>query len=167
MNKVKQIIDNEFDSRLGLAVLSYALGQLGQDQAASLTDEDIEKAEGNALMTKDFVQSLMKCAREVAKTSFCDDIIPYIVEEYGYLSKAREIAEKIVAINEYHEMNPCGLDEIISNIHNIERSLINGDDRWYIEQMEEYINEGTYDDEFVEMCEEVLYMLKARKQNEK
>ena len=161
MNKVKQIIDNEFDSRLGLAVLSYTLGQLGQDQAASLTDDDIEKAEGNALMTKDFVQSLMKCAKRVAsECSFTNDIVPYIIEEYGYLSNIRKIAEKLVMIEERYETNHTNAEETINNIRHIEHDLRNGFACSYIRQLENDINESE-DEEYIELCEEVLYMLKA------
>lgn len=161
MNKVKQIIDNEFDSRLGLAVLSYTLGQLGQDQAATLTDEDIEKTEGNGIMTESFVQSLMRCAKRVAsECSFTNDIVPYIIEEYGYLSKIREIAEKLVMIEERYETNHTNAEETINSIHYIEHELRNGSARWYIRQLENDINESE-DEEYIELCEDVLYMLKA------
>lgn len=90
-DKVKKIIREEFDERMNLMVLTYLLSQLGMDQAASITDDDIAKMEGNALMTEGFVQSLVRTARRIAKEcSFVDDIIPYIVTEFDYLAKEAE-----------------------------------------------------------------------------
>lgn len=88
MNKVEQIIEEDFDGRLGLSVLIYTLCQLGQDKAAEITDEEIKNVKGNAMMTDHFVQALVKTSRRVAKEcDFIKDIIPYIVNEYGYLAK--------------------------------------------------------------------------------
>lgn len=86
--KVQKIIREDFDERLCVMVLSYTLGQLGLEQAASITDEDIESLEGNAMMTRDFVQALARTARRIAKEcSLTDDIIPYIIANCGFLTK--------------------------------------------------------------------------------
>ena len=88
MNKVKQIIEEDFDGRMGLAVLMYMFCQLGQDKAAEITDEEIENVKGNAFMTDRFVQAMVKTARRIAREcNFINDVIPYIVNEYGYLAK--------------------------------------------------------------------------------
>lgn len=90
MNKVEQIIYEEFDERLGLMVLTYTFSQLGQDRAAAITDDEIESAEENAMMSKNFIQSLMRCARRIGREcNFVNDIIPYIIENYGYLAKKK------------------------------------------------------------------------------
>lgn len=90
MLKVKQIIEEEFDGRLGVMVMTYLLGQLGMDAAARISDEDIEALDGNALMTRDFIQALVRTARRIAKEcDFTNDVIPYIVKELGYLAKER------------------------------------------------------------------------------
>lgn len=88
-NKVAKIIEEEFDSRVSMCVLSYLFQQVGMDKAKEISDEQIEGLEENAFMTKEFVQSLVRCARRIAREcSFTDDIIPYIVDEYGHLSKS-------------------------------------------------------------------------------
>ena len=91
MNKVKQIIKEEFDERLSLMALTYTLGQLGMDRAATLTEADIDSLEGNGLMTKSFVQALAKTAKRIGtECDFVNDIVPYIVTEFDYLVKEDE-----------------------------------------------------------------------------
>lgn len=86
-NKVKEIINAEFDGRLGLAVISYLLGQVGMDNAKEITDKEIESVKGNAFMTDSFSQAMVRCARRIAQeSSLIEDIIPYIITEYGYLA---------------------------------------------------------------------------------
>ena len=94
MNKVKAIIKEEFDERVALMALSYTLGQLGMDNASAITDEEIESMNGNPMMSKEFVQSLARCARRIGKEcNFVDDVIPYIVENFQYLAKEENIYE--------------------------------------------------------------------------
>lgn len=88
MNKVKQIIREEFNERVALMVLAYTLGQLGMTRAASLTDEEIKSLEGNAMMTQEFVQSLARTARRIGKEcDFSKDVVPFIVSEFDYMVK--------------------------------------------------------------------------------
>lgn len=88
MNKVKKIMQEEFDERMALAVLTYTLGQLGMDNAAAISDEEIGGMEGNAFMTDEFCQAMAKTARRIGKEcSFVDDVIPYILDEFSYLKK--------------------------------------------------------------------------------
>ena len=87
MNKVHQIISKDFDTRMGLAVCHYLCEQVGIDKAKEITDEQIEGLEGNALMTKAFCQSMVRCARRIAREcSFVNDIVPYLIDEWGHLS---------------------------------------------------------------------------------
>ncbi len=91
MNKVKAIIEKEFDSRVALMALTYTLGQLGMDKAASITEEDISSMEGNPMMTDGFVKALVRTAMRIGKEcDFVNDIIPYILEEFDYLGKRNE-----------------------------------------------------------------------------
>lgn len=86
-NKVKQIINEEFDSRMGLAVIQYLCEQVGMDNAAKITDEEISSIEGNGLMTQKFCQAMVRCARRIAtECSFVGDVVPYLINEYPHLS---------------------------------------------------------------------------------
>ena len=89
MNKVKAIIKEECDERVALVVLAYTLGQLGMDNASEITDEEIEAMDGNPMMSKEFVQSLARCARRIGKCSFVNDVVPYIVENFQYLTEGK------------------------------------------------------------------------------
>ena len=62
--KIGKIIEEEFDSRMGNAVVSYIMDK-GMSNVKEITDEQIEKLEGNGLMTQDFIQSLVRCARRI------------------------------------------------------------------------------------------------------
>ena len=53
---------------------SYLL-DIGFRNAKEITDEEIENAEGNGIMTKEFVQGLMKQAREIANICTPTDLI--------------------------------------------------------------------------------------------
>lgn len=87
MDKVRKIIHDNFDDRVALMVMAYLLGQLGMDQAKTLTDDEINSVKGNAMMTDDFVHALMRTAREIAKTCDFVDVVKYIVTEFDYLTK--------------------------------------------------------------------------------
>ncbi len=52
------------------AAIAYIMDE-GFNTIEKLTDEDIESFEGNALMTKDFVQGIVRTAREIVKE--CND----------------------------------------------------------------------------------------------
>ena len=92
MNKVEAIIKEEFDERVALMALAYTLGQLGMDNASEITDEEIEAMDGNPMMSKEFIQSLARCARRIGKEcNFVDDVIPYIVKNFQYLAEGGKI----------------------------------------------------------------------------
>ena len=106
MNKVKQIIEEDFDGRVGLSVITYTFCQLGQDKAAEITDEEIENLKGNALMTDRFVQAMVKTARRIAREcNFIKDVIPYIVNEYGYLAKGKDGKEEPWYVEEWYDQD--------------------------------------------------------------
>ena len=87
-DKVYDIINEEFDGRLDLTVLQYLCEQVGIDKAREITDEEIEAIEGNGFMTQEFCQSLVRCARRIAREcDFIKDIVPYIVNNFRRLAK--------------------------------------------------------------------------------
>lgn len=90
MDKVKKIIHDNFDERVSLMVMAYMLGQLGMDQAKTLTDEEINSVKGNAFMTDEFVRAMMRTAREIAKTCDFVDVVKYIASEFDYLNKEED-----------------------------------------------------------------------------
>lgn len=68
MNSYEKLknIKNNTNNAILVTALTYLL-DIGCREAKEITDDVIEKAEGNGLMTKEFVQELMKTAREIAQ----------------------------------------------------------------------------------------------------
>ena len=78
-DKVKQIINKEFDSRVAMAVVTYIL-DYGFEKLKKVKEEDILQMKGNALMTDEFVQALVRAAVRICKEcNQIDDFLPYIV----------------------------------------------------------------------------------------
>lgn len=75
--KIGKIIDEEFDSRMGNAVISYIMDE-GMGNVKEITDDQIEELEGNGLMTQDFVQSLVRCARRICNECELIELIEFI-----------------------------------------------------------------------------------------
>lgn len=75
--KIGKIIEEEFDSRMGNAVISYIMDK-GMSNVKEITDEQIEKLECNGLMTQDFVQSLVRCARRICNECEWIELIEFI-----------------------------------------------------------------------------------------
>ncbi len=62
---LKKIYDN---NRLDVFIMATAhLLDIGYRQAVSITDKDIDELEENELMTKEFIQDLVRLTREIAK----------------------------------------------------------------------------------------------------
>lgn len=77
--KVKKIIENEFDSRVAMMVVSYILDK-GWSYTSSITEEEVLTLEGNGLMTTEFIQALVRTSAKICKeTSEIDDFLPYII----------------------------------------------------------------------------------------
>lgn len=80
-NKVKQIIREEFDTRVAMMVVQYILDK-GTENLQKITEEEILELEGNGLMTASFVQALVRCAVRICKEcNMIDDFLPFIVTE--------------------------------------------------------------------------------------
>lgn len=75
--KIRRIIEEEFDSRIGNVVISYIMDE-GIENVKKITDEQIEKLEGNGLMTQNVVQSLVRCARRICIECEWIELIEFI-----------------------------------------------------------------------------------------
>lgn len=75
--KIEKIIKEEFDLRMGNVVFSYIMDK-GIKFIKQITDEQISKIEGNGLMTADFVQSLVRCARRICNECEWIEMIEFI-----------------------------------------------------------------------------------------
>ena len=75
--KIGKIIEEEFDSRMGNAVVSYIMDK-GMSNVKEITDEQIKQIEGNGLMTAEFLQSLVRCARRICQECEWAELIEFI-----------------------------------------------------------------------------------------
>ena len=92
-DKVKQIINEEFDSRMSGAVVSYIISA-GWDNLQKITDEDINKIKSNSdFMTDEYLQGLVRTAVKITKEcNLLGEFIPYIImETYSHNVPVREI----------------------------------------------------------------------------
>ena len=62
---------------MGNAVISYIMDE-GIENVKEITDDQIEELEGNGLMTQDFVQSLVRCARRICNECELIELIEFI-----------------------------------------------------------------------------------------
>lgn len=77
--KVKHIINEEFNERMSMTVITYLM-EKGTDNLREITEEEILKLKGNSIMTDEFVQSLVRCAVRISKEcNEIHDILPFIV----------------------------------------------------------------------------------------
>lgn len=75
--KIGKIIEEEFDARMGNAVITYIMDK-GMENIKKITDEQISKLEGSGLMTQNFVQSLVRCARRICNECEWIELIEFI-----------------------------------------------------------------------------------------
>lgn len=75
--KIGKIIEEEFDTRIGNAVISYIMDN-GIENVKEITDEQISKLEGDGFMTQNFVQSLVRCARRICNECEWIELIEFI-----------------------------------------------------------------------------------------
>lgn len=79
--KVKHIINEEFDERMSMTVITYLM-EKGTDNLREITEEEILELKGNSIMTDDFVRALVRCAVRISKEcNEIHDILPFIVKE--------------------------------------------------------------------------------------
>lgn len=75
--KTGRIIEKEFDSRIENAVISYIMDK-GMENVKKITDEQTKQIEGNGLMTAEFLQSLVRCARRICIECEWIELIEFI-----------------------------------------------------------------------------------------
>ena len=105
MQKLEEIFKN---TRLDWFVMAIShLMMLGWNTAKEITDEQIEAAEGNGLMSKEFVVWINKTAREIAKSCdpsqlviFCMHHEIYATDTYYDDARQKKIEHAIDAIND-------------------------------------------------------------------
>ena len=86
--KVKQIINEEFDGRIAITVITYILDH-GFDNLKEITEDDILKIKGNYFMTDRFSQALVRTAVRICKEcNKIDDFLPFIINHL-YVPKAK------------------------------------------------------------------------------
>ena len=86
--KVRNIINEEFDGRMEIAVVTYILDK-GFENLKEISEEEILKVKGNGLMTDRFCQTLVRAAVRICKEcNEIDDFLPFIIN-YLYVPKAR------------------------------------------------------------------------------
>lgn len=81
MLKAREICNKEARGIPYVMIISYILDK-GQSMISQITDEQIDNLEDNGLMTKEFVQALVRAAREVVRNCQQDDIIRLIKAEW-------------------------------------------------------------------------------------
>lgn len=86
-DNVKEIINKDFDSRVAMMVVNYIIDN-GWENVRQITEEEIEKIEGNSFMTAEFLQALVRTSARICKeTNQIDDFLPFIVN-YLYVPNA-------------------------------------------------------------------------------
>lgn len=86
--KVRRIIEEEFDGRVEMTVVTYILDK-GFENLREVTEEEILEVKGNALMTNRFCQALVRAAVRICKECHeIDDFLPFIVN-YLYVPNAK------------------------------------------------------------------------------
>ena len=75
--KIGRIIEEESDSRVGNAAFSHIMDK-GIEFIKQITDEDIAGIKGNSIMTDNFSQSLVRCARRICHECEWIEMIEFI-----------------------------------------------------------------------------------------
>lgn len=118
--KIGKIIDKNFDGRMTNAVIGYIIDK-GWENVKEITDEQIAKIEGQALMTAEFAQALVKTAREICQScSMWEDFMPYIrchIGINGYQTEEFRLDREEVANYGFNSvLEALGVDEDVDRI---------------------------------------------------
>lgn len=76
-NKIEAIIDEEFDSKLEYTILSYII-QNGTYNLQNVTEKQIKSVKGNAHMSDELCQAIVRCAVKISKECNTLEIMQYI-----------------------------------------------------------------------------------------
>lgn len=74
---VGKIIHDNFDARVSGMAIYYIL-EKGMDNIKKISDETIAKIKGNAMMTDEFAQSIVKTAKKICLNCTENDILTYV-----------------------------------------------------------------------------------------
>lgn len=88
--KVYSIISKEFDTRMELGLFSYIFGK-GIENLREVTEDDIKEVEGNAFMTQEFCQQMVRCAVRISKECTFPEIMEYVRLHLNFMPEVREI----------------------------------------------------------------------------
>lgn len=77
MNKIANIIEKEIGRTGEMMVLEYLMNK-GIENLKMFNEDDIKTVNGNALMTKEYCQSIVRCAVRIAEECESIDIFKYI-----------------------------------------------------------------------------------------
>lgn len=75
-NKIGKLIRKEFDTRMCTAVMDYIM-EKGVENLKLVTEEQILTAKGNALMTDEFVQALVRVSVHISQQFCILDILDF------------------------------------------------------------------------------------------
>lgn len=86
--KVRNIINKEFDGRMEMAVITYILDK-GFEKLKKMTEENILQVKGDAFISDEFAQALVRAAVRICKECYrIDEFLPFIVN-YLYVPKVK------------------------------------------------------------------------------
>ena len=122
--KVEQIIREEFDSRMAMAVVTYILDE-GFEKLQKATEEDILDVKGDAFMTDRFCQALVRAAVRICKECHqINEFLPFIVNHL-YVPNAKMHKIEIVEVGEnFSAIKIVDKDLLKWSIQKIDRSSV-------------------------------------------
>lgn len=84
-NRVYQIIEEEFDNRLGLSVILFLL----DNGTTRIKNASLNKYLCECTSEKDIDYKLIKCAKRIANECTNREILQYVTEEWGWSLERR------------------------------------------------------------------------------
>lgn len=120
------------------------LMDIGYRNAKEITDEEIQNAEGNFLMTKDFCQFLMKTARQIATECEITDVYQLCqVEDVFAIPEGEGLSrERLETIVHYFiEFDNRSLSDIVAD-RDLEPEDLQALKYWTEEDVEKYYEEA-------------------------
>lgn len=122
-------------TRLDYFVMAIThLMDIGWRNAEKITDEEIEKCEGNGLMTKDFVQWIQRTAREITRIAdgpveliqFCEAQDVFDIQNYSDMTPRNRLEEMLLNAISYLGNRGNGVEDIMEILEANEEEM----ERW-------------------------------------
>ena len=147
---MKRLTENQ---PLNNMALGYVLDK-GIEFTSQITDDEIENLDGNGLMTKEFVQDLVKLAREYAKSGL-DNIVSNIQESFYMndvlnVNRSSIIIENLIGYIHENHIYEYSYYELINKLINAEcfdENELRLIDEYTYEEYQEWIEENKGGDE--------------------